>query len=209
MRTYILAMAVMLSIATGVSAQVFTDVASIYGVGDGCPAVNAMWLDYDNDGDLDILVAANYFHTLLRNEGAMFVDVASSVGLGQANQWTQALTGGDYDNDGDIDILITSTEDKNLFRNDVNQTEGFTALGYYGEGAFVDYDNDGNLDIYQVSQEGLNQLYRNDDGVLTEISDALGLADFRFTRTAVWGDFDGDGDMDVYVVNGRQQRSSL
>ena len=62
--------------------QVFTDVADLYGVADSGPGIGAAWLDYDDDGDLDILVSTNFFHTLFNNDGDRFADVAASVGLG-------------------------------------------------------------------------------------------------------------------------------
>ncbi|MFH1007337.1 MAG: FG-GAP-like repeat-containing protein [Candidatus Latescibacterota bacterium] len=192
------------------STHVFTDVASIYGVADDRPAVNAMWLDYDNDADLDLLVASTVFPRLYRNDGSMFVDVAPSLGLLEANGASSAyVSAGDYENDGDIDMWVTSAGESNLYRNDISTEEGFTGIGHFGSGNLIDYDGDGDLDAYRIEFYIPNRLYRNDDGILTEIPDALGLNDPGHTRWPVWGDYDGDGDMDVYVVNGRGERSSL
>ena len=86
-----------------VRAQVFTDVAGVYGVADTRSTSAAIWLDYDNDGDLDLL-AATGAHTdggpaLFRNDGDGFVDVAASVGLGPDASHFLYLSAGDLDND--------------------------------------------------------------------------------------------------------------
>ncbi len=69
---------------------------------------SARAFDYDNDGDLDILLVGDEIH-LLENVGQRkFVDVTARVGLADlktANARAAAVA--DYDRDGDLDILIT------------------------------------------------------------------------------------------------------
>ena len=82
----------------------FVDIsASLTGVYNG----SAAWGDYDNDGDLDILLTGNAGSSdvfkVYRNDSGNFVDIGNSmtgVNYGSA-AW------GDYDNDGDLDILLT------------------------------------------------------------------------------------------------------
>jgi parallel beta-helix repeat protein len=182
---------------------VFTDVASKYGVDDAHQGKATAWFDYDDDGDLDLLLTVfNGNYTILyRNDGDAFVDVAEEVGLPAIRG---SLSVGDYDNDGDIDILRGG-----LFRNDIDTTDNFTEVGSYGD-SFVDYDNDGDLDIYQMLFWRSNKLFRNEGRAgFVEIEDALGVNDSRHSRAAVWGDYDNDNDMDLYVVNGRGERCSL
>jgi hypothetical protein len=65
----------------------------------------------------------------------------------------------------------------------------------------ADYDNDGDLDLY-VLNYGANVLYRNNaDGTFTEVTEASGLGDRRWSLSAPWFDYDRDGDLDVYVAN--------
>ena len=193
---------------------IFIDVANQYGVNDSRQGNSAVWFDFDNDGDLDILVTTqsnSEYPDLYRNDGNVFIDVGDEVVLSSINH---RLSIGDYDNDGDLDFCSHA-----LFRNDINETYKFTEIGYYdgvGRLSFIDYDNDGDLDIYnprQGSSSGNgahNRLFRNDgDDGFVEVENALGADDCRFSRIAVWADYDNDGDMDVYVVNGRGQRCSL
>ncbi len=72
------------------------------------PFWNAQALDYDNDGDLDILLVGNELH-LLENAGRrMFQDVTASVGLDRITATNaRSVAIADYDRDGDSDILVT------------------------------------------------------------------------------------------------------
>ncbi len=64
------------------------------------------WGDYDNDGDLDILLTGSFggpVARVYRNTGGAFVD----IGAGLTGVQNGSVAWGDYDNDGDLDILLT------------------------------------------------------------------------------------------------------
>ncbi|MDP3718741.1 MAG: CRTAC1 family protein [Acidobacteriota bacterium] len=65
--------------------------------------------------------------------------------------------------------------------------------------AFADVDGDGDLDLFVGFDGAPNRLYRNDQGVFTDVATAAGVADSRATRAAAWGDFDADGDPDLLL----------
>ena len=77
--------------------------------------------------------------------------------------------------------------------------------------ALFDFDNDGDLDIYFVNGSDLprissslpptNRLYRNDDGVFTDITDKASVGDTGYGLGCCVGDFDNDGFTDLYVTN--------
>lgn len=124
----------------------------------------SIWIDYDNDGDLDMFIAkcggeiprrTNQMH---RNEGnGDFLEVATAIGLDDPMQtWSSAW--GDYDNDGDMDVFVgASSGTHKLMRNDIDTSGTFTevtnssgvlALTATGiENVTYDFNNDGNLDI--------------------------------------------------------------
>ena len=129
----------------------------------GC---GAAFLDYDNDGWLDLLVlngtrlegapAGTTNRLYKNNRDGTFTDVTEKAGLTRT-EWASAVTVGDYDNDGYDDVFITSYGRNVLYRNNGNGT--FTdvtekaGLGQtverYGSGCtWVDYDRDGKLDLF-------------------------------------------------------------
>lgn len=93
--------------------ETFTDInANLIGV---C-ASSFAWGDYDNDGDLDILlmgsIGSAYITNVYRNDSNdIFSDInAELIGIEYGN-----VAFGDYDNDGDLDILGDS-----IYRNELN-----------------------------------------------------------------------------------------
>jgi tetratricopeptide (TPR) repeat protein len=81
------------------------------------PGASEGWMsqffDYDNDGDLDLLVVrgdkSDVGPELWENQGdSKFVNVTDKVGLNQLRgKPYRSATFGDFDNDGDTDVLLT------------------------------------------------------------------------------------------------------
>ena len=152
--------------AAGLTAPVFyggVDTNSYIVEAIGC---GAAFLDYDNDGWLDILVltgtrwegapqgATNRLYK--NNRNGTFTDVTGKAGLTRSG-WFSGVTVGDYDNDGFEDIFITGWPQNVLYRNngdgtftDVTRQAGLLHDGdRWGTGCtFVDFDRDGNLDLF-------------------------------------------------------------
>jgi hypothetical protein len=88
----------------------FTDVTKEAGVGGGNDpksiVADAVWLDADNDGRRDLLVARFGTPILYRNLGkGKFQDVSKEAGLTKFGN-TIAAIAFDYDNDGRLDLLL-------------------------------------------------------------------------------------------------------
>ena len=102
----------------------FTDVATAMGVNTGGSCYSCAWLDYDNDGDLDLYVARgqNTPDNMYRNDGTVFVDVASTIGC-YDNQHSSCVSAGDFNNDGYVDLYVNNNGSANrLFKNNANST---------------------------------------------------------------------------------------
>ena len=79
----------------------------------------AAFIDYNNDGLLDIFVLSGKGGTnrLYRNDGnGHFTDVTAETGL-TSDGWSQGVCAGDFDNDGFTDLLVTSWGGLALYRN--------------------------------------------------------------------------------------------
>jgi hypothetical protein len=149
----------------------FTETTRQAGVDDrkGLYGFGVAWIDLDDDGRLDLLVAndsgPNYVY---RNAGnGRFDDISYPSGAAlDGSGREQAHMGvavGDYDNDGRNDIHITNfADDFNvLYRNhdgtsftDVSFKSGLAqvSIPFLGWGTdFLDYDNDGWLDLLVVN----------------------------------------------------------
>jgi enediyne biosynthesis protein E4 len=125
----------------------------------------AAFFDYDNDGDMDILIAngstlENYkkggdpMIALYRNDGGTFQDVTRQAGLVKRG-WGMGVCAGDYNNDGFQDFYLTAYGPNVLFRNngdgtftDVTASAGVGDPHWSTNCAFGDYDRDGRLDLY-------------------------------------------------------------
>ncbi len=171
------------------------------------------WVDYDNDGDLDLFSAQrSASNRVFRNDGSRFVDVSDAIGLADPRR-TVGACWFDMDQDGDLDVFQANQQaDKDtLYRNEggkfvdvapqlgMHQPERTLAEG--GVGCAVgDYDNDGLLDLF-VATYGPTLLYRNlGDGRFRESGAEAGLRHDLHAVGASWGDADNDGHLDLFVA---------
>jgi hypothetical protein len=193
---------------------VFTEVAE--GVGlrlSGADSRQANWIDFDNDGDLDLFSAQRSGRNrLFRNDGGQFTEAAEALGLDDPRR-TVGACWFDMEEDGDLDLFLANQEaDKDAFyRNDgeafadvapqlgMHQPERTVAEG--GVGCAVgDYDNDGRLDLF-VATYGDTLLYRNlGQGRFRESAHEAGVKRRLNAVGASWGDVDNDGWLDLYVA---------
>jgi hypothetical protein len=125
------------------------------------------FLDYDNDGDLDVYLLngarrneegsgmSKLRDRLFRQESnGTFVDVTKDSGLGDPG-YGMGLAVGDIDNDGDVDVYVTNYGPDKLYRNegdgtfsDISQQAGINNPGWGSSAVFFDYDRDDFLDLY-------------------------------------------------------------
>jgi hypothetical protein len=164
----------------------FVDKSLQSGVAD--PAINSSgptFVDYDNDGDIDIYVATEYHginhgNRLFENQGSgTYIDVAqlrgvhNETGLGRGAAWA------DYDNDGDIDMVISNMPPSGrskhtpttLYKNMLIETHQPNFKDVTRE---VNLMRQGNVDDQKIGGIG---------------NTGAGVA---------WGDYDNDGDLDLF-----------
>ena len=187
---------------TFICSQSFTDIsASITGMGRSAIA----WGDYDNDGDLDFIMAGinaagDKDARLYSNDEGNF-DEASKTFVGVEDA---AVAWGDYDNDGDLDLVLLGNGSNGdvciIYRNDGGDVFTDIEAGLpgisNGDASWGDYDNDGDLDLF-VTGNWMAKIFINDDGIFTDSGQEFG---YWGSSRVCWGDYDNDGDLDVLLI---------
>jgi hypothetical protein len=178
--------------------------------------LNAMQTDYNNDGNLDILVLRGGWDlpqrkSLLRNNGdGTFTDVTAASGLARPATSTQTAAWTDFDRDGFVDLFVGNEDSPaQLFRNKRDGTfEDVAAAASVDRRAFTkgvaagDYDNDGWPDLYVSNFGGTNFLYRNNrNGTFTELALAAGVPGPGYGFATWFFDYDNDGWQDLFVTS--------
>ena len=143
------------------------------------------FIDYDDDGDIDIYVVTEYHgvgqgNRLFENQGnRMFIDVAELRGVDNDNALGRGASWGDYDNDGDMDLAISNLPptDKSthipttLYKNLLKETGEPNFQNVTREAQLFRKGNDNDRKIGGIGNTG------------------AGIA---------WADYDNDGDLDLY-----------
>lgn len=200
----------------------FSDVADDVGL--GLPDIqfqSQIWVDVDNDSDLDLVATSGNRILLIRNDDGQFEqqliaevaheEIPLNSKLRIANEWQfdRKLTAADFDADGDIDIFMSSHSGNALLVNKNGDLQLHEASKYGlpddGVGAsWVDYDNDGLIDLH-IIPDGLFK--QESDGGFVRAMRIDAAKEDQYAAIANWFDMDNDGDADVVMA--LDQRPSL
>ncbi len=162
----------------------FEEVSVKAGVHDdiGYYGLGVMWVDYDDDGWPDLLVANDSVPSYLyhNNHDGTFTDVGLLSGVALSGEGMElgnmGVDWGDYDHSGRLSFFVTHFEEQpnSLYRNlgakgfdDVSWTSGVGQPGYPYVGwgtAFFDMDNDTWLDILVANGHVYPQVDTLDSG---------------------------------------------
>jgi len=169
------------------------------------------WVDYDNDGGLDLFVTNSILDNLLyHNTGGGSLEGIDVGELTHNGAVTISCAWADYNNDGLVDVFLanSNSELNMLFMNTGGGSfTRITSGSIVDESAssrsanWGDYDNDGYQDLFVSNADANNCLYHNNgDGSFTKITTG-DLVNEGNSQGAEWADYDNDGWLDLFVVN--------
>ena len=174
-----------------------------------------MFVDLDQDGDLDVYIACKGANRFLRNNGdGTFDEMANKIGLSGGDNNTTKLGFADWDADGDEDVFaLNDPAGIQLFNNnrhsgfvDITAAAGLQNLSVKGTALTIgDYNNDGLFDIFVAGGTNGECFLLKNSGktgfVVDSISNRLSrsLKDVKVNDASFW-DFDNDGHLDLLVA---------
>jgi len=175
----------------------------------------ATWVDYDNDGLLDLFLC-NYwptkFNELWHNDGKGNFSLQKNSLLSQTTGTAASATWADYNLDGLMDVFIPNNKGgKNqLFHNNgqgqfTEVTSVITADGGNSVAScWGDIDNNGFPDLFVANASDQdNYLYLNDGTGFKKVTSGDVVTRGGHSHGCSFADIDNDGDLDLYVNNDR------
>ncbi|MGE3165418.1 MAG: FG-GAP-like repeat-containing protein [Planctomycetota bacterium] len=198
----------------------FLEVGAAHGVDDTNQSFQAVFVDIDLDGDLDLYLAndnrsglaAPTVNRLWRNDHGQFVEISAGSGTDVAID-AMGIAVGDVDGNGFPDFYCSNSppgncllmnQGSNLFVNSA-AAAGVQAFRLGWGTQFLDYDQNGLLDIFLMNYGSGNQLFRQTPGfAFVDEAPSLGLIDLGLGYCCATADLDGDGDLDLVAQSALQ-----
>jgi hypothetical protein len=118
----------------------FKDVAieKTYGLKNAGMVNDATWMDYDRDGDQDLIVAGEWMKVcIFRNDNGHFSDVTASAGLDTTSGWWNCIRAADVNRDGAPDLIAGNLGLNSMLKASVKEPV---------EMYLNDFDNNGSID---------------------------------------------------------------
>ncbi len=199
-------------------AQTFTKITTGSFVNDGGASRSVNFVDYDNDGDLDLYVSNGkrfgQRSFLYQNNGGSFTRVYNTGPVNDSLPF-DGSSWGDFNNDGLLDFCTVTWYDSVsvLYKNDGGGNFTFlgnspivTNRGFSETCSWGDYDSDGLLDLIITnsrSSNSRNRLYKNtgNGNFVSVDSGAIYGSTGLLSRGANWVDIDNDRDIDLFIAN--------
>jgi len=194
----------------------FSDRSVQSGLASQLGALNAVQVDYNNDGCMDLLILRGGWEypqkkSLMRNNcDGTFTDVTDAIGLGGTVTSTNSAVWADIDNDGFLDLFIANENSPSqLFHNkgdgtfeDISHAAGIDQTAFSKGVTAADYDQDGYVDFYVSNNSGANYLYHNSgNGTFTEVGRQAGVQAPVMSFATWFFDYDNDGWPDIFVTS--------
>jgi len=197
--------------------QSFTKMTALAPSQDGGASRSVNWIDYDNDGLLDLFVSrgpsAGATAYLYHNDGNGIFTKITTGPVVTTPMKADGSSWGDFNNDGFVDLCVATwwNQIDFLYQNSGSgnfnflNTNPISGTAAYSETcSWGDYNNDGLIDLYVTNSAAAskNFLYKNlGSSNFQKIDTGVVVTEVDSSRGANWIDADNDGDLDLFVCH--------
>jgi len=124
---------------------------------------DATWMDYDSDGDQDLIVTGEWMKVcIFRNDNGQFSDVTASAGLDTTSGWWNCIRAADVNGDGVPDLIAGNLGLNSMLKASVKEPV---------EMYLNDFDNNGSIDQIICSyQNGISYPFASFDELSGQIA---------------------------------------
>ena len=193
----------------------------------GAYKVKPIFVDIDNDRDIDAFVGSDNRMMFFQNAGIGYIPYFSGMsnfGLKEDGYFPNP-TFADIDGDGDLDAFVgrsyniydddtgdtlfyenTGTASMPVFTTPETNPFGLSNVGLVANPTFKDINNDGDLDAFIGNDTG-NTIFFENTGTINNpifapaVTNPFGLVNIDNEAKPVFVDIDADNDQDVFVNN--------
>ncbi|MFQ5638369.1 MAG: FG-GAP-like repeat-containing protein [bacterium] len=181
-------------------------------------------LGWTKDGAPSLLIGSSNFESDKPGDSSVLrydlkngkIKTGTTISGGTSSIGPMAMA--DYDNDGDLDLFVGGRSQparypepasSRLYRNEDGSFEldslnsgRFKQLGLVSGAVFSDLDADGDADLILTVEWGPVMVFRNEDGVFSNVTEELGLAAYHgWWHGVTTGDLNEDGKLDIIAAN--------
>lgn len=168
----------------------------------------ALFADYDNDGDADVIVGRSLdYSKAFQNNGGRFEEKTAGFFPGGAPGLVTAISAADYNNDGLLDIYVCTYSPLDYAsritgQGGMERPEDWMAA-YLSKDEAAEYRRraaaQSHTFLHRVGPP--NRLYVNKGGSFAVAPESTQVACWRDSFQGSWCDYDQDGDADLFVAN--------
>lgn len=206
---------------------VFDEVGAELGVGQTFGARAALWMDFNGDRRLDLVVAGDCFQSFedgcadgalwlfLQTENGSFIDASEAAGLRRLapldpRMHHAGLSAGDVNGDGWLDLVVSVwrggvtlliNENGESFVDRTAESGIVNTNTESWQAVLIDLDGDGDLDLFNAIDFAPNRLWLNDGtGQFTDVAAQAGVDTAWNDMGVAIGDVDNDGRFDLFIT---------
>ena len=188
----------------------FVDIAAEAGLNIDSHCTSAIFADFDNDGDSDLLLGRTLVPSVyLVNDNGQFTDRTRELVAAGLPSLVTSVSAADFNGDGLLDVYLST------YAADLMHSEREANIGQHGVDSLLSeflsqdqarklFDSTGTDEFNRfLNYSGPpNLLLRNSGNGRFEPADHSDqVAAWRHTYQASWSDYDSDGDPDLYLAN--------